>query len=579
VTAPASVLAACAGVAMLVVAGSGTVGHGQAGASSDAAAWPVRFVDVAREAGLTTPIVYGDPDRKRFIIETNGCGVAMIDLDDDGWVDLVTLNGTQLEPTGRTARTWPAGQAPRLRVYRNVHGRFADVTAGSGLDRLGWASSVCAGDVDRDGRVDLFVTAYGRNALYRNLGGGRFEDVTAKAGLDAGRDRWGSGCSFLDIDRDGDLDLFVANYLSLDLATAPEPGQGPNCTWKGLSVNCGPKGLPTDTNLLYRNNGDGTFTDVSAASGIAKVTGRYSMTAAAADLDGDGWIDIYVATDSTAAILYRNNPDGTFTDVALASGAAYNEMGSPQAGMGVALGDVDADGALDILKTHFADDIPALYRNRGKGLFEDIATQAGLGTQNRFVQWGAGLPDLDKDGWMDVLYVTGNVYPEIEARLPEYPHRSPRIVFRNTGQGRFADVTAASGPGATTPQSSRGAAFGDVDNDGDVDVLVMNMNAPPSLLRNEQRSGHHWLTVRLEGTRSNRQGIGATVLVTANGRTQARAVLSQASYYSVDDLRPSFGLGDARAADRVEVRWPSGGVDVVTGVAADQVVTIRERAP
>ena len=463
-------------------------------------------------------------------------------------------------------------------MYRNVRGRFVDATDSSGLDRIGWASSVCAGDMDGDGRVDLFITYFGRNVLYRNLGQGRFEDVTAKAGLDAGRDRWGSGCSLLDIDRDGDLDLFVANYLSLDLATAPEPGHGVNCTWKGLPVNCGPKGLATDTNLLYRNNGDGTFTDVSAASGVSRVTGRYSMTAAAADLDGDGWIDIYVATDSTAAILYRNNHDGTFTDVALPSGAAYNEMGSPQAGMGVALGDVDADGALDILKTHFADDIPALYRNRGRGLFEDVAMQAGLAVQNRFVEWGAALPDLDNDGWMDVFYVTGNVYPEIEAKLPQYPHRSPRIVFRNTGGGRFVDVTTSSGPGVTTPQSSRGAAFGDIDGDGDVDALVMNMNAPPSLLRNDTPGGHHWLTVRLEGTRSNRQGIGATVLVTSGGRTQARAVLSQTSYYSVDDLRPSFGLGDAAIADRIEVRWPAGGVDVVNAVAADRIVTIRERA-
>jgi hypothetical protein len=570
VTAGGAVVAICASLTALALAGGPQ--------PAPAAPWPVRFVDVARDAGLTHAITYGDVSRKRFIIETNGCGVAMIDLDEDGWVDLVTLNGTQLEPAGRRDRTWPAGEAPRIRVYRNVRGHFVDVSAASGLDRIGWASSVCAGDADGDGRVDLFVTYFGRNVLYRNLGRGRFEDVTAKAGLETGRDRWGSGCSLLDIDRDGDLDLFVANYLSLDLATAAEPGQGPNCTWKGLPVNCGPKGLATDTNLLYRNNGDGTFTDVSAASGIARVTGRYSMTAAAADLDGDGWIDIYVATDSTAAILYRNNRDGTFTDVALPSGAAYNELGSPQAGMGVALGDIDADGALDILKTHFADDIPALYRNRGRGLFEDVAVQAGLGVQNRFVQWGAGLPDLDNDGWMDVFYVTGNVYPEIEAKLPQYPHRSPRIVFRNTGGGRFVDVTASSGPGATAPQSSRGAAFGDIDQDGDVDALVMNMNAPPSLLRNESTSGRHWLTVRLEGTRSNRHGIGATVLVTSGGRTQARAVLSQTSYYSVDDLRPSFGLGDAGVADRIEVRWPAGGTDVVTGVTADRVVTIREHA-
>ena len=271
-TAPGPVLAACVGVAMLALAGTDTGLHAQGGGPQPGAPplspWSVRFVDIAREAGLTSPIVYGDASRKRFIVETNGCGVAMIDLDDDGWVDLLTLNGTELEPHARRARTWPGGQAPRIRFYRNVRGRFVDATAGSGLERLGWASSVCAGDVDRDGRVDLFITYFGRNVLYRNLGGGRFEDVTAKAGLETGRDRWGSGCSLLDIDRDGDLDLFVANYLSLDLATAPEPGQGPNCTWKGLPVNCGPKGLPTDTNLLYRNNGDGTFTDVSAASVI-----------------------------------------------------------------------------------------------------------------------------------------------------------------------------------------------------------------------------------------------------------------------------------------------------------------------
>ncbi len=578
-TGPAATLALCVGLAALAWGGEAPSDAPRATQVGQPApgSWPVRFVDVAAEAGLTHAITYGDPSRKRFIIETNGCGVAMIDLDDDGWLDLVTLNGTQLEPGGRRDRAWPAGQAPRIRLYRNVRGRFVDATASSGLDRIGWASSLCAGDADGDGRVDLFITSFGRNVLYRHLGQGRFEDVTRRAGLETGRDRWGSGCSLLDVDRDGDLDLFVANYLSLDLATAPEPGQGANCSWKGLPVNCGPKGLATDTNLLYRNNGDGTFTDVSVASGIARVTGRYSMTAAAADLDGDGWVDIYVATDSTAAILYRNNHDGTFTDVALPSGAAYNELGAPQAGMGLALGDIDADGALDILKTHFADDVPALYRNRGRGQFEDVAAQLGLGVQNRFVQWGAGLPDLDNDGWMDVFYVTGNVYPEIEAALPQYPHRSPRIVFRNAG-GRFVDVTAASGPGVTTPQSSRGAAFGDVDRDGDVDVLVMNMNAPPSLLRNDATSGHHWLTVRLEGTRSNRQGIGATVLVTSGGRTQARAVLSQTSYYSVDDLRPSFGLGAATRADRIEVRWPSGGVDVLAGVAADRIVTIREGA-
>jgi enediyne biosynthesis protein E4 len=400
--------------------------------------------------------------------------------------------------------------------------------------------------------------------------------VTAKSGLATSADRWGSGCTFVDYDRDGKLDLFVANYLRFDLATASEPGQGANCVWKGVPVNCGPKGLPFDANLLYRNAGDGTFTDVSERSGIAKVTGRYAMTAAAADFDGDGWTDVYVACDSTPSILYRNNRDGTFTDTAVESGVAYGELGNAQAGMGLAVSDYDRDGRLDLLKTHFADDIPALYRGLGRGLYEDAATTAGLALQNRYVEWGAALPDLDNDGWPDLLYVTGHVYPEIEARLPQYPHRGPRVVFRNREGRRFEDVSAASGEGATTPHSSRGAAFGDYDNDGDVDVLVMNMNEPPSLLRNDYAGPNGWMEVALEGTRSNRSAIGAIVRVTVAGRTTARAVLSQSSYGSHDDLRLHFGLGAAARADAIEVAWPSGQVDRLKDVLGRRVVKVRE---
>ena len=342
-------------------------------------------------------------------------------------------------------------------------------------------------------------------------------------------------------------------------------------------MNCGPKGLPTDTNLLYRNEGQGRFSDVSERSGIARVTGRYPMTAVAVDMNADGWADIYVASDSTAAILYRNNKDGTFTDVAVESGTAYNDQGGAQAGMGVAVGDYNNDGRLDLIKTHFADDIPSLYRNLGEGLFEDVATSAGLNVQNRYVEWGAGLADFDNDGLADLLYVTGSVYPEIERSLAQYPHRGPRIVFRNTNGARFEDVSSASGGGATTPHSSRGAAFGDVDNDGDVDVLVMNMNEPPSLLRNEYRGNHGWVQVALEGRRSNRSAIGATVVVTANGRRQARAVLSQSSYYSHDDLRLHFGIGRASRVESIEVRWPDGRVQRMTDVQPRRVVKIIER--
>jgi len=542
--------------------------------------WPVRFTDVAESVGLTHPTVYGHADRKRFIIETNGSGTAFVDYDRDGWVDALVLSGTRLEEESRREIAWRAGQAPRARLYRNGRdGTFQDMTDRAGLDRIGWASSVCAGDYDNDGWIDLFVTYYGQNVLYKNKAADRFEDVTAAAGLRRPEARWGAGCSFIDYDRDGDLDLFVANYLRFDLASAPEPGQGANCVWKGVPVNCGPKGLPTDTNLFYRNLGDGTFEDVSDASGIARVTGRYPMTAIASDLDDDGWTDLYVACDSTAAILYRNNRDATFTDVALQSGAAFNEQGNPQAGMGAAIADINHDGRLDLLKTHFADDIPALYLNLGRGQFEDIAVSAGLATENRHVEWGAGLPDLDNDGQPDVFYVTGHVYPEVERLLPQYPYRGPRVVFRNLGSGRFADVTLESGAGATTAHSSRGASFGDYDNDGDVDVLVMNMNERPSLLRNDYAGANNWLAIRLEGTASNRTAIGATVVITAGGRRQARAVVSQSSYYSHDDLRLHFGLGAAKRADRVEVRWPNGTQQTLVDVRARQTLVIKEPLP
>src|SRR5437588_1262637 len=492
-----------------------------------AIAWPVTFVDVAERAGLHEQSVYGGFDRKRFIIETNGAGVAFLDYDNDGWLDALVLSGTRLKDGSRENQTYPPGRAPTSHLYRNNHdGTFTDVTTRAGLTAVGWASGVCVGDYDNDGRLDLFITYYGQNVLYHNAGDGRFEDVTARAGLPTGGMRWGSGCSFVDYDRDGRADLFVANYLRFDLASAPEVGQGPNCVWKGVPVNCGPRGLPTDTNLLYRNNGDGTFSDVSERSGIASVRGRYSMTATATDFDGDGWPDIYVACDSTASILYRNNRDGTFTDTAVESGVAYSENGVQQAGMGLAVGDYNGDGLLDLLKTHFADDIPALYRNLGKGSFEDVASAAGLAVQNRHVEWGAGMPDLDNDGRADLVYVTGNVYPEVEAVLPQYPQRGPRIVFRNRDGTRFDDMTTRSGPGASEPHSSRGAAFGDFDNDGDLDVLVFNMNEPPSLLRNDYAGPNHWIAVKLDGTTSNRAALGATVRVTAGGRTQARAGLS-----------------------------------------------------
>ncbi len=529
-----------------------------------------QFTDIAVKAGLTHPVIYGGVETKKYIIETNGCGVAFYDYDNDGWVDILALSGTRLDLSSTDA-------APTNRLYRNNrNGTFTDVTAKAGLVRTGWASGLCIGDFDNDGHDDLFITYWGANVLYRNNGNGVFTDVTKKAKLDFEGVRWGSGCTFIDYDRDGDLDLFVSNYLSFDLKAAPEPGVSANCTWKGIPVNCGPKGLPFARNWLYHNNGDGTFTDVSEKSGSGKVFERYPMTAAAADFNDDGWIDIYVACDSTASILYRNNQDGTFTDVALESGSAYNEDGQPQAGMGLAIGDVNNDGRLDIFKTHFADDTPVLYRNLGKWLFEDVTFSAGFGAATKYVCWGAGMPDLDNDGWSDIVFVTGNVYPEVEKYFKQYPHRSPRYVFRNLGGGKFEDVSTQGGPGILTPHSSRGCAFGDFDNDGDVDILVMNMNEPPSLLRNEYAGKNNWLKVKAAGVKSNRTGLGARVVVTAGERSQVQTVLSQSSYYSHDDLRLHFGMGNKVKADRIAVYWPSGQVDILNDVAVNQVVTIKE---
>jgi hypothetical protein len=497
-------------------------------------------------------------------------------------MDILVLSGTTLEKylSGVGAGVGAGvsnNNAPTNRLYRNNrNGTFTDVTAKTGLTRTGWASGVCIGDYDNDGNDDLFITYWGQNVLYRNNGNGTFTDVTKRARLDFEGIRWGSGCTFIDYDRDGKLDLYVSNYLSFDLKNAPVPGVSANCAWKGIPVNCGPKGLPFARNWLYRNNGDGTFTDVSEKSGISKVRDRYPMTAVAADFDEDGWVDIYIACDSTASIFYRNNQDGTFTDIALQSGTAYNEDGQPQAGMGLAIGDYNSDGHLDIFKTHFADDTPVLYRNTGKSLFEDATFATGFGTATKYICWGAGMPDLDNDGWADIVFVTGNVYPEVEKHFKQYPHKSPRLVYRNLGGNRFEDISAQSGPGVTTPHSSRGSAFGDFDNDGDLDLLVMNMNEPPSLLRNDSAGKNNWIKIKVVGEKGNRTGLGARVVVTTGERNQTQVVLSQSSYYSHDDMRLHFGLGNNPKVDRITVHWPNGTIDTLKDMPANRVVIVKE---
>lgn len=525
------------------------------------------FTDIAKQAGLTEPIVYGGLDSKSYIVEVVGAGVAFIDYDNDGWMDLLVLSGTRLQGD-------PPGVTNRL-YKNNRDGTFTDVTAKAGLTRAGWASGVTVGDYDNDGFDDLLITYYGHNVLYHNNGDGTFSDVTEHAGLAQSAVRYGSGCSWVDYDRDGHLDLFVANYLSTTLEKLPKPGENPDCTWKGVAVNCGPRGLPTGYVQLFHNNGNGTFTDVSKKSGVASASDSYPMTVVVADFDNDGWPDIYVACDSTPSWLFRNQHDGTFREEALERGVALSEDGLEQAGMGVGIGDFDLDGNLDIFKTNFADDTNVLYRNDGKGNFDDVTIRTGLGVETRYVGWGAGIVDLDNDGFPDLFVATGSVYPEVEKKNPAYPFRTPRLVFRNLGDGRFEELIEEAGPGISDPHPSRGCAFGDFDNDGDVDVLVWNMNEPPSLLRNDVTGGGHWLKVQLIGVKSNRSAIGSRVTTRYGSRQQAQEVTAQSSFYSVNDKRLHFGLG-AETVAHLTIRWTNGQTEIVPNVAADQIVLIRE---
>ena len=533
--------------------------------------WPVTFSDVAVAAGLDMLFTSGNPEKKKLVVEANGSGVAFLDFDNDGRLDIFLVNGSRLEP--------PAPAAPKAtnHLYRNVgKGKFSDVSAAAGLADSGWGNGVCAADVDNDGFTDLYLTYYGRNRFKHNNGNGTFSDATDRAGLAGSASDWSTGCTFIDYDRDGHVDLLVGTYLDFDPRKTPPPGAFPFCLWKGSPVYCGPRGLPYGKLTLYHNRGDGTFDDVTAISGIGKVKGFYAFTTVAADLDGDLWTDLYIASDSTPSIFFRNQRDGTFRDIATEAGLAYNDNGAEQAGMGLALGDFDNDGRVDIVKTNFVGDYPNLYRNLGKGIFADIAMKAGLAVNPDNVLWGTGLVDLDNDGWKDLLQVSGHVYPEV-ARIDAREHyKRPRLVYRNLGNGRFEDVSALSGSGIQMEFSSRGAAFGDFDNDGAVDVLVMNMHERPSLLRNTLKSPNHWLKLRLEGTKSNRAAIGAAVIVEAGGLKQADAVLSQSSFLSVNDPRLHFGLGAADHADRITVRWPSGTEEVFPAVAADALYLLLE---
>jgi hypothetical protein len=539
----------------------------------------ITFTDVATEAGLAVKTIYGGEKTNKYLLETTGCGLAFYDYDDDGWLDLFLVNGWRLEG-------FPAGQEPRCHLFKNNRdGTFTDVTRGSGLEhKTGWGQACCVGDFDNDGKDDLFVTYYGQNALYRNNGNGTFTDITEKAGLlqPGPKIRWNTGCTFIDYDRDGHLDLFVANYVDFDLKTAPLPADGP-CTYKGMLVACGPPGLPGGRNILYHNNGDGTFTDVSEKSGMWTAVGTYGLSVAASDLDNDGWPDIYVANDSAPATLYQNQHDGTFRDIAIEAGAALSAEAKPQAGMGVSIGDFMRNGNMDVVKTNFAGDTDSLYTNLGNAVFEDHTYPGGLGQNTRLLGWGVGFFDMDNDGWPDILMSNGHVYPEVDRSKADLKYAEHKYLYRNMQNGRFEDVTNQGGPGILEDVPARGCAFGDYNNDGNIDVAVNCINSIPQLLRCDSTLHRNWIKIKLVGTKSNRSGIGSRVIVTSMPTPEALKPLQQTdelrsggSYFSQNDLRLHFGLDQAAKADLVEVRWLSGQVDQFRNLAANQLHVLQE---
>jgi hypothetical protein len=527
------------------------------------------FVDDAGDAGLSSPNVFGGVDTKKYIIETTGTGVAIFDYDNDGWPDIFLVNGTTLDPL-------PGKKQPTNHLYHNNQdGTFTDVTEKAGLAHSGWGQGVCIGDYDNDGNEDLFVTYYGKNVLYHNNGNGTFTDASEKTHV-AGKGAWSTGCAFLDYDRDGKLDLFVATYVDFDLQSAPAPGERASCIWKGVPVMCGPRGLPWGKNMLFHNSGDGTFEDVTAKAKIDQTNGHYGFSVSTLDYDDDGWPDIYVACDSTPSILYHNNHDGTFSDTAVVAGAAFNEDGKEQAGMGSTVGDFNGDGHLDIFKTNFSDDTATLYRNNGDGTFDDITFNAGLGLYTKYLGWGTMFLDVDNDGWPDLLLVNGHVYPEVDKQHLGSDYQEPRILYHNRGNGTFEDISANAGPGIRSARSGRGLAVGDLWNDGRMSAVVSNMNAPVSLLVNQVRTDNHWIAFKTLGTKSNRDGIGARIRVKSGDRILVDEVRSGSSYDSNNDMRSHFGLGRAASVAWVEVRWPGGLTERFSAPRVDAIQTLKE---
>lgn len=554
-------------VITLVLGGAGLVA-----ALAEVGVAPFTFTNQAERAGLTVRNVSGDDVHKKYLPELNGSGVAFIDYNNDGLPDIFQVNGTRT-PLSKS------DTIPTSRLYRNNgDGTFTDITLKAGVGSSGWGQGACIGDYDNDGWDDLFVTYYGHNRLFHNNGDGTFSERAGSAGLAGADGQWNTGCAFIDYNRDGRLDLFIASYVDLGdhFADAPPPGSGEFCQYKGMPIACGPRGLKSSPNHLYRNDGAGKFTDVSEPSGIRRTSGHYSLGVLTLDYDRDGWPDIYVACDSAPSILLHNNHDGTFRDAGLSSGAAFNDDGETQAGMGVTAADFNHDGRLDIVKTNFSDDSPNLYRNKGNGVFYDGVFDSGLGRLRSFLGWGVISADFDNDGWSDILMVNGHLTPEIDAAAGDSRFRQRKLLYRNLGNGHFEEISGQAGPGLLELHSSRGAAAADILNDGRLSVFVNEMGEAPSLLVPELRAPNHWIGIRTIGSKSNRDGIGAIVEVRSGSLSQMDEVRSGGSYLSQNDLRLHFGLGASAQVDELTVTWPSGRVDHWRSIPANQQIVIQE---
>jgi enediyne biosynthesis protein E4 len=528
-----------------------------------------RYADVAKEAGLLVKTIVVGHENKDFLLSTTGGGIALFDYDNDGWLDLFVVNGWGL-------KDFPKGQEPTNHLYKNNrNGTFTDVTEKAGLVRHGWGQGVCVGDYDDDGNLDLFVTYYGKNVLYHNNGNGTFSDVTRECGLLQPEDHWNTGAAFVDYNRDGHLDLFVSNYVAYEHGLTLYESN-PALVGQQSPILYGVAGLKGTSNVLYRNNGNGTFTDVTKAAGIDKAVPTYGFTPCVGDYDNDGWPDIYVADDSTPSLLFMNNHDGTFRETGVLAGVAYDANGHAQGGMGADSVDYDGDGLLDLVKTNFSDEIPSLFHNEGKGFFTDVTIPAGLGGETSSVKWGTAFLDVDDDGRPDVLIVSGFIYPPgsgLQHQLPKTD--SKLILFRNVDGSRFANISDRSGPAFADSRCSRGLACGDIFNTGRLDLAINNLNDYPSLLRNQSPPPNSWLLVKLIGTKTNRAAIGSRVMVESENRRQMQEVRSGGSFCSQNDLRLHFGLGAAKDA-RLRIRWLGGTEETLEHVSANRLIVVQE---